>query len=76
MQLALPILEQIHNRSLSLYDETVSGVQAEALQIAARFFENSVSKITLSNNKLDDAHFAKVLDSLSTLTDFKSIAYA
>jgi hypothetical protein len=47
MQLAFPILEQVHNGNLYLYDFTLSSLQAEALIMASRFFDNFVRRVVL-----------------------------
>ena len=63
MELALPILEKIHNKTLSLYDYNVSSVQSQALQFASRFFDNFVNRILLDNCGITDELFSKILES-------------
>ena len=75
MELALPILEKIHNKTLSLYDYSLSSVHSRALQYASKFFDNFVNRILLDNCGILDAQFAKILESLQQLQDFKSIIY-
>jgi hypothetical protein len=67
MELALPILEKVHNKTLSLYDYTLSQVSTQALEQAAKFFENFVNRILLDNCGVTDSQFSKMVLALSSL---------
>ena len=54
MELALPILEKVYNKTLSLYDYTLSPVHTQALENASKFFENFVNRILLDNCGVSD----------------------
>ena len=75
MELALPILEKVFNKTLRLYDYKLSNAQSEALVMASRFFDNFVKSILLDNCGIEDKKFAKIINSLNELSDFKSIIY-
>ena len=75
MDLALPILEKIHNKALNLQNYTLSPVATQALMIASKFFDDFVNKILLDNCGVNDDQFSKILESLLNLKDFKSIIY-
>ena len=73
MTLAFPILEQVHNGHLYIYDVVLSDLQAEALIMAANFFDNFVKRIVLDNNHLVDKQLSRMIESFTRLRDFKSL---
>jgi hypothetical protein len=75
MELALPILEKVHNKTLCLYDFNLSEVQTKALQNAASFFESFVNRVLFDNCGITDEQFAGILAACWDLKDFKSIVY-
>ena len=54
MELALPILEKVHMKTLQLHDYNLSQAQVRALYLASRFFESFVNKILLDNCGITD----------------------
>ena len=64
MELALPILEKVYNKTLSLYDYTLSPVHTQALENASKFFENFVNRILLDNCGVSDGQFASIVTAL------------
>jgi hypothetical protein len=54
MELALPILEKVYNKTLTLYDYNLSMVQTKALEHAARFFESFVNRVLFDNCGITD----------------------
>ena len=79
MELAIPILEKVHNKQLRLYDHNLSEPQTQALRMASKFFSGSdttyVEKLLLDNCCITDKQFAPLMESLANLKDFKSIIY-
>lgn len=67
MELAIPILEKVHNKTLMLNDYSLSDVHTKALVKAAKFFDNFVNRILLDNCGMTDVQFGKILMSLSKL---------
>ena len=51
----------------------LSDLQAEALIMAANFFDNFVKRIVLDNNHLVDKQLSRMIESFTRLRDFKSL---
>ena len=76
LDLALPILEKIFNKTLMLCEYTLSPGHCRGLARACRFFDHKfVNRVFFSNCGIDDGEFAMILEGLVQLKDFKSIVY-
>ena len=75
LELALPILEKVHDQTLKVHDFNISNTQMDALIEAASFFKDYIKRFLLDNCGIDDKKFSKFLIALGSLPDFKSIIY-
>jgi hypothetical protein len=69
----IPILSTVTNRTLSLGNYTLSSGHCDALNQAAKHFDNFVNRVRLQNCGVDDGKMAKLISTFSKLRDFKSI---
>ena len=70
----LPLLNKVHNKTLTLQTYTLNKAHCKALAQAIPKAED-VSKLRFENCGIEDAEFALILAACSQLKDFKSIVY-
>ena len=75
MDLAINILDKIRNKTLYLFDFTVSSSQKKALAAALRYFRDHAHSFLLDNCGFEDHEFAEVLASIQSIPETKSITY-
>lgn len=75
MELAMPILEKVFNKTLCLYDYTLSPIHTNGLRLAAKHFDDFINRLLFDNCGLKDQQFSEILESLHSLQDFKAIIY-
>ena len=76
LNLALPILEKILEKTLVLQNYTLSQGHCKGLAHSIGFFdEQQVNRIYMNNCGIDGSEFALILKGLQNLRDFKAITY-
>ena len=76
VDLCLPILDKVFNKTLYLCDYTLSKGHCIGLAAACVLFDNSlVNRVFFDNCGISDLELAKILEGLGYLRDIKSIIY-
>ena len=74
-ELFLPLLDQVHNKTLALSGYTLSMGHCNGFVRSLPFFHGFINRIILDNCGVDDGEFEAILAGIDTLKDFKKIVY-
>jgi len=61
MELAMPVLEKVFDKTLCLYDYSLTEIQINALKYAANFFNDYIKRLLFDNCGTSDQQFAVIL---------------
>jgi len=75
LNLCLPVLDKIQDKTLALYSYTLSEGHCKALESACRFLSGKISRILFDNCGISDEEFQSILNGLNLLSGFHSIVY-
>lgn len=72
---SLPLLNHVHDKTLSLQSYALSHGHCNALAKTFEFFSGHINRLILDNCSVDDAAFSSILYGINKLKDFKKIVY-
>lgn len=75
LNLCLPVLDKIVNKTLALYSYTLSEGHCKAFESACRFLDGKITRVLLDNCGVGDDEFESILNGVNLLKGFQSIIY-